>query len=166
MKKTLLFTLLVIVGLFLYSNFSDRLLPFMRQVTNQSKQSGYSTLRIKDHEFRIEIADSAAEQAQGLSGRTLLDKDAGMLFLMSSRDQHVFWMKDMQFPLDIIWIDGDTIADISADVPVPLTETYIPRIQPKSPVDRVLEINAGEAKRRGINSGDKVEYSLVEEETL
>ena len=115
-------------------------------------------ITIGENSFIVEIADSEAERAQGLSGRTELGQDKGMLFIMSSRDRHVFWMKDMRFPLDIIWIDGDTIVDIDENVPVPVNDD-IARVQPSTPVNVVLEIEAGEAKRLGISVGKKVTYT-------
>jgi uncharacterized membrane protein (UPF0127 family) len=68
-------------------------------------------------------------------------------------------MKDMKFPLDMIWIYQDTIIDISQNVPVPTAGQNIltlPQFQPKSPVDKVLEIDAGLSAKYGFKIGDKV----------
>src|SRR3989344_9082121 len=53
----------------------------------------------------VEVADSEVERAQGLSGRKVLAEQTGILFVFPTAEQHAFWMKDMNFALDIIWLD-------------------------------------------------------------
>lgn len=111
---------------------------------------------IDDLEIVVELADTHELRKQGLSNRESLDSDKGMLFVMPSRAMSSFWMKDMNFPLDIVWIDGDKVANISYDLeaegPSP-KKSY----SSGSPVNYVLEVNAGFCKEHGIEVGDKVE---------
>ena len=112
--------------------------------------------------FTLDIADTDEKRSQGLSGRGKLEETQGMLFLFPQKDMYAFWMKDMLFPLDLIWIDEDTVVDISENVPIPFTATYLPRYQPKAPVNRVLEVNSGLTKKYGIIPGMKVAFSGLE----
>lgn len=79
-----------------------------------------------------------------------------MLFELGVRDIHAFWMNRMHFPLDIIWIDGDTVAEIAEHVPAPkfgeIPYTHVP----KAEADRVLELNAGVVAELGLKVGDTI----------
>ncbi len=83
-----------------------------------------------------------------------------MLFVFQEERQHTFWMKDMLFPLDIIWINsGCAIADIIADVPNPSPEQEdgaLPTYSPSAPGVYVLELNAGVAAASGLRTGDLI----------
>ncbi|MEK9170582.1 MAG: DUF192 domain-containing protein [Patescibacteria group bacterium] len=114
-------------------------------------------IKIGDSIFKVEIADSIISQARGLSGRKNLPEDEGMLFIFNSPQICSFWMKGMNFPLDIIWISGNKIIQIDKDVPFPGGnggdfELY----SPSDPVDKVLEINAGLSDKFGIKTGDEI----------
>lgn len=106
--------------------------------------------------LRLEIADTDAARVQGLSDRASLDADAGMLFIFPSRGIYPFWMKDMHFPLDMIWIDGDRIVEI-ATLPPPASSTIVPATHtPLHAADKILEINAGTAKEMGLKPGVRI----------
>ena len=57
-------------------------------------------------EIPVEVADTLKKRSLGLGKRASLKKGWGMLFVFEKRKPHRFWMKDMQFPLDIIWLDN------------------------------------------------------------
>lgn len=113
--------------------------------------------------FQIELAETSQQRALGLSGRDSLTQGTGMLFVHDKEERYTFWMKDMRFPLDMLWIGADcTVADISAQVPRPdpgQSDRSIPLISPKTPVLHVLEINAGRASGAGISIGDTVRFA-------
>ena len=103
-----------------------------------------------------DIADDEASRARGLSGRDRLDADAGMLFVLPG-DAPSFWMKDMRFPIDIVWIKGGRVVDVTADVPPPAgTNEALATYSPDRPANRALEVNAGWAARHGVERGDRV----------
>ncbi len=106
-----------------------------------------------------DVADTALLQEKGLSGRAHLDPNAGMLFVFDGPSTPTFWMPDMHFPLDMIWIRGNTVVSIDEDVPV---EPGIPvaRYHPTGPVDRVLEVNAGGSKAHGLGAGSILDIRL------
>ena len=115
-------------------------------------------LSINGHTFTYEIAITPAQLSKGLGGHTPLAADHGMLFVFDRKEQFQFWMKDMTFPLDMIWIDDTKVVDISKNVPVPVTGQQLPIFSPKAPVNRVFEVNAGTADKLGLKEGDTVEY--------
>ncbi len=106
--------------------------------------------------IKAEIVSSAADVKQGLSDRESMDQDKGMLFELVYRDIHPFWMNRMHFPLDIIWIDGDTVVEIGSDLPPPRFGEIPFTYTPKTDADRVLEVNAGVAKEAGLKVGDVI----------
>ena len=113
-------------------------------------------------DYAVDVAAQPEERRQGLSGRPYMAPDAGMLFVFEDAQVRNFWMKEMHFPLDIIWIDGECrLIDWAADVPTPPPgggDAAIPRVQSPSPARYVLELNAGEAARAGLAPGDTVEF--------
>ena len=109
--------------------------------------------------IRVLVADTLTERAAGLSGYAGLPDDAGMLFVFSEPTQPSFWMKGMEFALDIIWIRDEAVVQIHASVPPPNEETpedQLPRYRPDEPITHVLELAAGAAARYGITVGDRV----------
>jgi uncharacterized membrane protein (UPF0127 family) len=118
-------------------------------------------LRVGDAAVRAEVADDDAERALGLGGRDRLARDAGMYFLLTSNAPRI-WMKGMRFPLDLVWIDGDRVVDVTArvpDQPPGTPDAELPVYSPSRPANRVLEVNAGWAQRNGVQAGDRVLYS-------
>jgi uncharacterized membrane protein (UPF0127 family) len=77
-----------------------------------------------------------------------------MLFVFASPDVYQFWMKDMNFPIDIIWLDANKkVVLIEHDV---APSTYPDSYGPETLTQYVIEIPAGEAKRAGLKVGDTV----------
>lgn len=114
-----------------------------------------STVNINGHIVNVEIAETSKQRELGLSGRQSLASDAGMLFVFEEPDRYGFWMKDMNFPLDFIWIKDSKVIEITSNVP----ETNLNIYKPKEAVDKVLEVNAGWASKNQINIGDSISYN-------
>jgi uncharacterized membrane protein (UPF0127 family) len=103
---------------------------------------------VGDRLYQVELADSQKERQQGLSNHQPLSADAGMYFVFENGGIYPFWMKDMLFDIDIVWIKDNKVIGVSqGDHKNPEK-----RIYPPSEVDRVLEVN--------INSGIKVGDSV------
>jgi uncharacterized protein len=121
-----------------------------------------TTVTIGDASFPVELAVTLQQRAQGLSGRPSLAPGTGMLFIFGSEGRHSFWMKDMRFPLDMVWISAEyAVVDITEDVPPPApgqTTSELPTYMPAELAQYVLEINAGEAESADIHIGDMVEF--------
>ncbi len=110
-------------------------------------------LILGDTTFNLEIADTPATRAQGLSGRTELKTNEGMLFIFPREDYYRFWMKEMNFALDLIWLDQNLIiVDITANLQ---PDTYPQTVTSDQPAQYVLEITAGHAEQFGIKIGDQ-----------
>ncbi len=115
------------------------------------------TVRIRNEVFAVDLAITPKEKERGLGGRERLVENKGMLFVYDHKERYPFWMKDMRFPIDIVWIEGKTIVDISKNVPAPrLPNEQLPIYRPIAPVDIVLELPAGTADRVGMTIGDKI----------
>jgi uncharacterized protein len=120
-----------------------------------------SKVTIDNHTFSVEVATTAAQLQQGLSGRASLPKDQGMLFIFKTPARYPFWMKDMKFPLDMLFINNNKIVTIFQNVPVPQQgKTNLPIYAPTAPADQVLEINSGLVKQYSFKKGDAVKVTL------
>lgn len=113
---------------------------------------------IRGTTFRVELAMTPSEITKGLAYRKHLTPNHGMVFLLDHEEQYGFWMKGMEFPIDILWIQGATIVDIHKNVPVAPAEPY-PMYVPRQAVGKVLELAAGTVDRLGIQIGDEVTFS-------
>jgi uncharacterized protein len=109
-----------------------------------------------------ELARTPQERVAGLGNRDSLAKDAGMLFVFPSAQQPTFWMKDMRFPLDFVWISAEKrVVQVTENVPPPASGTPDSALQiyaPAGPVQFVLEVNAGAVARGGVQVGDIVSF--------
>lgn len=105
------------------------------------------------HDFRIEIAVTPAQRAQGLMYRTELAPDAGMLFVYESEGQIAMWMKNTFVSLDMLFISRRGEILRIAERTVPHSTATIPS---GGLVKGVLEVPAGTAARLGIAPGDRV----------
>ena len=104
--------------------------------------------------IEIERANTIEEKAQGLSRTTNLGEYQGMFFPYDEPGIYSFWMKDMQFPIDIIWIDeGYKIIDITKDIQ---PDSFPQLFQPQYPAKYVLEVNAGFSDKNSISIGNVV----------
>lgn len=120
-----------------------------------------ATMRVGNATVAIEIADTVGKQQQGLSGRDRLPDGQGMYFPMGPPAVYTFWMKEMQFPLDIIWIRDGRIVDISENVPYPVGDHAPVSVQPKEPASGVLEVNADFTEAHGTKIGDAVQLDAI-----
>lgn len=117
-----------------------------------------STIKINGKSFEVEVADTPQKKSKGLSGKEELDKNKGMLFLYGKEQRPEFWMKDMSFSLDFIWIKGNEVMDLDRNIEP--EEVQPPQtITPSKEVDKVLEVNSGVIEEYDINIGDRVRYS-------
>jgi uncharacterized membrane protein (UPF0127 family) len=108
--------------------------------------------------FDVLVVDTPQTREQGLSGRTGLEERQGMLFVFDKPDQYVFWMKDMLFPMDILYIRNGRIVDMALNMPPPKTGETPVSFQPSEAADRVLEVAAGTAQKLGWTKGTRVSY--------
>lgn len=154
----------ILAGLFFLLFSSSDKTPVQGDQTkngnNEINTGGFLySLKINEIDLYVELADTPEKRAQGLSGRKELNHDRGILFVFDKSDAYSFWMKDMNFPIDIIWIGEDLkIADITRNVN---PESYPKTFQPKKSAKYVLEVNAGWSLKNGIQTAMIVPLGMV-----
>lgn len=147
----LLFGLVVVVGSFI--SVLNEPAPEKYQIVEDK-----IILRIGEHELQVEAADTDAERTLGLSGRNELSEDRGLLFVFPTSGNHGIWMKDMNFPIDIIWLDEDKkVVHIEREVR-PETFPYV--FYPKAPAKYVLEVANTSSFDLGIDIGAQAFFNL------
>jgi uncharacterized membrane protein (UPF0127 family) len=145
--RWLLYSFLVIALLAVF----PKLGIFGAQENTQGK-----TLKINDVTINVGIADTDEKRVQGLSGREKLSENEGLLFVFEKEGYYGFWMKDMNFPIDIIWLDKDKkVIKIESSIS---PETYPKVFSPSSLSLYVLETNSGFAQKSKIKIGDLAEF--------
>ena len=102
--------------------------------------------------FVVDVADTNRKREKGLSGREFLDPHSGMLFIFPIDGQHGIWMKDMNFSIDIIWINSHfEVTHIEHNVS---PSTYPEIFKPTQDAKFVVELNAGFVRKYNIKIGD------------
>lgn len=146
------------------------LLPFTSQIKNSGKpgvtvKTQTKSLKIVDLSgntkavLDVEIADTNEKRNKGLGYRASLATNSGMLFIHDNPKKYTYWMKGMQFPIDIIWILNDEIIDILPNIPPPITgqtDDTLERYSSTSDINRVLETNALFVQTNNIQKGDRI----------
>jgi len=158
MKFIYLLVVAVLVAAFAWV-YKNGLLDFKALSTYKEGE-----VSIRGEQFRVEVADTPTKREVGLGGKEPLEQNEGMLFIFETLRSRSFWMRDVTFPIDIIWIAEESVVGFDIDVQpepgVPLHKlTHYRSIEP---VDMVLEVPAGTVDRIGIIAGDSVSYRIKE----
>ena len=145
------FKLLKFFGIAFIGAVLLRFIPF-EEISIRNK----GELELSGQKINIEYARSEEARSQGLSGRSIMDINSGMLFVFPNEETHSFWMKDMLMPLDIIFINKDfTIVDIK-ESQNPCTPQSCPQILSGQNFKYALEVNSGWVKINNVKIGDKI----------
>lgn len=129
-------------------------LIFLNKTENIATTKDY--IKINNTVLNLIISDTQPLRELGLSGRNSLENDVGMIFIFPLEDYYGFWMKDMNFPIDILWIDNNKII---VDELSNVSPSTFPKVfRPKQKSLYVLETNAGFFEKNAIQIGDKVEF--------
>lgn len=111
-----------------------------------------------DTKVRVELAIEEESQARGLSGRESLAEDEGMLFVFAKPDKYFFWMKDMKFAIDMIWLDKyGKIIYIKRDA---RPETYPETFGIAEDAKFVLEVASGFSDKHKLKVGDGAVFTF------
>lgn len=116
-----------------------------------------TVVQVDQSQVRAKVAVSPQSQQTGLAGSPQLNDEEGMLFIFDQPAIQQFWMKGMTYPIDIIWIEGETVSEVTPNVPPPAAGTpdsALPTYKSQYPVDTVLEVAAGWAAAHNIQPGD------------
>lgn len=119
---------------------------------NIDEESNYEKITIGGAEFYVEVPRTREEKVKGLSGRKGLAAARGMLFVFDKPGVYDFWMKDMMFPIDIIWIGEDNrVAAVTKNA---APESYPRAFFPPVPILSAIEVKAGFIEAHKIQAGD------------
>lgn len=158
----ILIAVILVVGLLMQKNSNSVFLtrnstqvPTVSPTPLEGKQ-----LTVGSKTISVEIARTGPQRERGLGGRKSMHQENGMLFVFDIKPINTsFWMKDMQMPIDIIWIKNNKVAAIDKAIPAPkagTSDNQLKLYNPGFPVDYVLEVNSGFSDKNGIKVGDPV----------
>ena len=119
---------------------------------------------INGFELRVYLAVTNDQQIKGLSVKDHLKENEGMLFVYQQPSRQGFWMKDMKFPIDIIWLDNNgTVVYIKNSLqPCIMTFAFLcPTYTPDKDSLYVLETGSGFSKKHGIKIGTHADFQLI-----
>lgn len=144
---------MLVVGLFL-------LIHSQNQSAKSLSACGFRSDRavsINSQKIEAEVADSNQTREQGLSGRPCIGRDEGMLFVFDRPSFYYFWMKNMKFPIDIVWISADhRVVGLKTNA---LPSSYPQKYGNKgNSAQYVLEIAAGRAASLHVSPGTNVNF--------
>lgn len=148
LSKLLIVFSLIILLFSLWSSFNPESSPKIKTTKK---------LILNHQTFIIEIAQTPKDRARGLSYRPDLKSNVGMLFIFPTNDYWSFWMKEMNFPLDLIWFDEQLkIVDLKENL---APNTFPTSFKPNAKARYVLEINARLIKKYNFQIGQKAEFN-------
>lgn len=154
MKK--LFSLAALGAVFLFVLVGGYRIAYAPGPVASVPISSMRTVEVGGNMVRVTVADTDEARQRGLSGRRGLAADEGMLFVFPQDGAYAFWMKDMLFSIDILWISGDGKVVYMAEDVSP--DTYPQSFRSDVPARYVLELPAGYAKEYTVNIGDVVRF--------
>ncbi len=149
-----------LVGLILYMSLwaltakGRSACPFKVPSSTLSTGRTFSSFVNRGDCIRLGKAVTAADRQQGLSGKTFMPPDEGLLFVFEPPQQACMWMKDMRFSLDMIWLNSSsTITHIERNIK---PESYPNSYCGASPAAYVIELNEGTADAAKLKVGDQL----------
>lgn len=116
---------------------------------------------IAGQKFNVEVAKNSAEFAKGLAGRPCILPNQGMLFVFNRSGQYPFWMKGMNFPIDIVWINSaHKVAALEIDVEPSTYHSQNPYFEndPQHLAQFVFEMQANRSKQLHLGLGVPIQF--------
>jgi len=163
LKQLGIFVLILAISgaiLLVLNKFSSKNLADINQIRESSREtsqvSEIKSLLIGNREINVILVQTSEKRQMGLSGRTNLPANTGMLFVFETPGTYGFWMKDMLFSIDMIWVSADKrIIYIEKSVS---PDTFPKAFSPKDPALYVLEVKAGFSDKNNIKVGDTIKF--------
>ncbi len=154
MKKLLLCVLVIALCVLLY-NLTPHPNPPQRRESQTQPIQKTIPVTIGGATYTVALADTESLRTQGLSGTQSVPHD-GMLFVFDVPSRYSFWMKDMRYPIDIIWIDSDKrVIDITENIS---PDTFPNTVSPHEPAQYVLETKAFWTREHTLDVGDQIAF--------
>jgi uncharacterized protein len=117
---------------------------------------------VKDFELNADVPITSELISKGLAVKNQLKENEAMLFVFEEPAKYSFWMKDMKFPIDIIWLDSASkVVHIERNLQ-PCASVFIcTGYSPSADSQYILETVAGFAQRHNVNIGSDIDFGLV-----
>ncbi len=117
-----------------------------------------ATVIFANKEVKVLVANTYARRVEGWSGKKDMGKYGGMLFIFDKSEQHTMVMRDMLFPLDIVWINKGKIVDMAPNLQPEAgrLEAELTRFSARAPSTWVVELPVGFILQNNLKVGDKV----------
>ncbi len=153
--RKLVIMLVLVSGMCLSQSVESPALPETTTTTLEPVPLPENAVILEDGTvISLEIARTDAEQMRGLMYREGIGENEGMLFVFDRERRYEFWMKNVKFPIDMLWLDsGFKVVHIEMDVP-PCSAEPCPLYGPRKPARYVLELKANLSEKLGIGVGD------------
>jgi uncharacterized membrane protein (UPF0127 family) len=135
MNKKLLIEAAILAGIIVVLFLLSR-----KPVPNQFPGYEKVTANVGNKNYTLYIADTEEKRVRGLSGSKPLRSDEGMLFVFPFKDRYNFWMKDMNYPLDVVFVDNDIVVTVLKNID---PSTYPNTFTATAPFNKVIELKAG-----------------------
>lgn len=162
LNKYILFILFILILAIFWSLVNNRVkTTTIVQQDNSNIKINQAQVVLNGKSFNLEVMDTPDKQRQGLSGRSSLGNDQAMLFVFEEARILDFWMKDMQFNIDLLWIDGNKIVAWEKNMLAPTpstTDNKLLHYTSPVPVDKVLELKSGTIDSLSLQINDQVEF--------
>ena len=142
------------------SLWTIQLLSFNQLFAEEIVYSHAIVTTITGEEIPVEVSDTFKKRTLGLGKRESLKKSWGMLFVFDKRKQHRFWMKDMKFALDIIWLDNQKIVHIIHNAKPANYNDELEVMTSPVPANFVLEIASGRASKLRLKAGQRMTFKF------
>ena len=123
-------------------------------------------VKIDNVTLDVQVAETDAQRSRGLMFQNQIPYDQGMIFMMNNEQVIPIWMMNMQFPLDIIWFDGDGNVVHIAKYVQPCKSALETATCPVDngggkPAKYVLEVTAGFVSKFNITKDSKLQIISI-----
>ena len=152
MKNVLVYLAAVIVVLLSLLAYTHRQPEASSAPAALASTTVESIIQLKGNSIHVTVVSTDADRERGLGGRSGLAPDEGMLFVFETDGDYAFWMKDMLFSIDIVWIDSS--GKIVYIAPSVAPDTYPQAFDPHMNAKYVLELPAGYVSMHKVHIGD------------
>ncbi|MDQ4101780.1 MAG: DUF192 domain-containing protein [Thermoproteota archaeon] len=183
MTKLLLFLVIgvtgsIVAGVVLYffagilTMLAGQESQFNRTIIQEQIRSGIIeypkvNITINDQTLVADVSATTEQRTLGLTVKNALAENEAMLFVFENEAKHKFWMKDMKFPIDIIWISDDKrVVDIENNLQPCNSGPFCSTYEPEGNSLYVLETASGLAQKFGIAKGSLVKFELNSQNPL
>lgn len=147
LKKIIILALVVFV---LFISIPDK--------TFSKKQNSFTLASINKKKVYLEVADNDYKRTKGLMNHSELNYQQGMLFIFDDINQVYFWMKNVNYPLDMVFLKNNQIVNIYSGVPT-CKNQVCPLYPSVYPVNKVIELKSGFCKKYNVKIGQKVVFA-------